>query len=33
MVQRGEGEDELVRFDVVLHSFDEVKQKMRAAGK
>src|SRR6267154_4077462 len=25
MVQRGEGEDELVRFEVVLHSFDEVK--------
>jgi dipeptidyl aminopeptidase/acylaminoacyl peptidase len=33
MVQRGEGEDELVRFDVVLHSFDEVKQKMRGARK
>ena len=33
MVQRGEGEDELTRFDVVLNFFDEVKQKMRAAGK
>jgi serine/threonine-protein kinase len=33
MVQRGEGEDELARFDVVLNFFDEVKQKMRAAGK
>jgi len=33
MVQRGDGEDELTRFDVVLGFFDEVKQKMRAAGK
>ena len=33
MVQRGEGEDELTRFDIVLNFFDEVKQKMRAAGK
>ena len=33
MVQRGEGENELTRFDVVLNFFDEVKQKMRAAGK
>jgi dipeptidyl aminopeptidase/acylaminoacyl peptidase len=33
MVQRAEGEDELTRFDVVLNFFDDVKQKMRAAGK
>jgi hypothetical protein len=33
MVQRAEGEDELTRFDVVLNFFDEVKQKMHAAGK
>jgi len=32
-VQRAEGEDEPTRFDVVLNFFDEVKQKMRAAGK
>jgi hypothetical protein len=33
MVQRGEGEGELDRFDVVLNFSDEVKQRMRAAGK
>ena len=33
MVQRGEGEDELDRFDVVLNFFDEVRQKVHAAGK
>ena len=33
MVQRGEGEDELDRFDVVLNFFDEVRQKVHPAGK
>jgi len=33
MVQRGEGEDELDRFDVVLNFLDEVRQKVHAARK
>ena len=32
-VQKGEDEDEITRVDVVLNFFDELKQKVGAAGK
>jgi len=31
-IQKGEEEDEITRIEVVLNFFEELKQKMRAAG-